>query len=63
MDKLVWTVPVGLLAVIAIFGVVAVPGLSTFAKAAWVLTVVIVAGSIYPLVVRRLVKRRRAWRP
>lgn len=63
MDKFMWTFPMAMLAAIAILGVVAIPELSTLAKAAWVMAVVIVMGVIYPLTVRRLVKRRRAWRP
>lgn len=61
MDKFMWTVPEAIIAAVVVFAVVA-SDLSTVATVAWTLTVLIVAGGIYPLWVRRLVKRRRAWR-
>lgn len=62
MDKFMWIVPEPLAAAIAVYAV-ASSGLSTVAKTAWITTAVVAAGVVYPLVVRRLVKRRRAWRP
>lgn len=62
MDKFMWTVPEAFLAAITISAIL-ISNFSTAAKAAWVLTVLIGAAVIYPLLVRRLVRRRQAWRP
>lgn len=61
-DKFMWIVPEALVAA-CLLAVIVVAELSATARVAWVVVVAVVFGIIYPLQVRRLVRRRRNWRP
>lgn len=61
-DKFMWIVPEVLVAA-CLLAVIVVADLSATARVAWVVVVAVVFGIIYPVQVRRLVRRRRNWRP
>jgi hypothetical protein len=61
-DKFAWVVPELALAAGAYFAI-ARSDRGTIATIAWVVTVTLVFFVIYPMQLRRLVKRRSAWRP
>jgi hypothetical protein len=61
-DRFFWFVLPFVLAVLAYFAI-ASADLRAVATIAWVVTVTLVFFVIYPMQVRRLVGRRRAWRP
>jgi hypothetical protein len=61
-DKFMWWVPPYLIAALFI-GVVAASPNGAAVKASWLAVIAVIFGVLYPMRVRYLVKRRRAWRP
>ncbi len=62
VDKFMWTVAEVVVAAAVLMAIVTADQ-QTIATVAWVATVVTVFFVIDPMYVRRLVKRRSAWRP
>jgi hypothetical protein len=62
MDKFMWSVPVLCLAALCYISISAA-ALSTTATIAWAVAATVFFFVIYPMQLRRLVRRRRNWRP
>lgn len=62
MDKFMWSVPELVLALLT-YIFISIARLSTTATIAWAVAATVLFFVIYPLQVRRLVRRRRNWRP